>query len=48
VAENLGREGTIQLIKELDVALEDWGATEEISEYFEQQMEICEREDCAP
>lgn len=44
VVQDLGHEKTIQLIKELDMALEDWGATEELAEYFDEQMEIYEKE----
>lgn len=44
VVQDLGRDRTIQLIKELDLALEDWGATEEIADYFDMQMEIFEKE----
>ncbi len=48
IVDDLGPEKTIQLIKELDLALEDWGATEEIAEYFEEQMKVMEREEATP
>lgn len=47
IVDDLGAEKTIQLIKELDAALEDWGATEELAEYFDKQMEILEEEEKA-
>ncbi len=48
VVADLGHEKTIQLIKELDLALESWDATEELAAYFEEQMKVMEREEATP
>lgn len=48
VVADLGHERTVQLIKELDMALEDWGVTEELHDHFSLLMKEYDKEEATP
>lgn len=45
VVSDLGHEATVQFIKELDMALEDWDSTKDLADYFNLLMKEYEKEE---